>query len=138
MPQLTFNPGLTLTGFRTTRPRCLGPPLWAKLSIGLRTTPSLNSFTRNIRKIALSGLEKNSKAGFTLRLRQEEFQYAPLCVLSAPLTTLIRHENEIYFSFLCDHRVILLTEFSLKGHCPAIWQLYKKPEGVFASIEFQN
>ena len=26
----------------------------------------------------------------------------------------------------------------LKGHCRAIWQLYKKPEGVFSSIEFQN
>ena len=27
---------------------------------------------------------------------------------------------------------------SLKGHCHAIWQLYKKLEGVFASIESQN
>ena len=26
----------------------------------------------------------------------------------------------------------------LKGHCHAIWQLYKKLEGVFASVEFQN
>ena len=26
----------------------------------------------------------------------------------------------------------------LKGHCHAIWQLYKKLEGVFASIEFQT
>ena len=26
----------------------------------------------------------------------------------------------------------------LKGHCHAIWQLYKKLEGVFALIEFQN
>ena len=26
----------------------------------------------------------------------------------------------------------------LKGQCHAIWQLYKKLEGVFASIEFQN
>ena len=26
----------------------------------------------------------------------------------------------------------------LKGHCHAIWQLYKKLEGVFESIEFQN
>ena len=26
----------------------------------------------------------------------------------------------------------------LKGHCHAIWQLYKKLEGDFASIEFQN
>ena len=26
----------------------------------------------------------------------------------------------------------------LKGHCHAIWQFYKKLEGVFASIEFQN
>ena len=24
---------------------------------------------------------------------------------------------------------------SLKGHCHAIWQLYKKLEGIFASIE---
>ena len=24
----------------------------------------------------------------------------------------------------------------LKGHCHAVWQLYKKPEGVFASSEF--
>ena len=27
---------------------------------------------------------------------------------------------------------------SLKEHCHAIWQLYKKLEGVFASIEFKN
>ena len=27
---------------------------------------------------------------------------------------------------------------NLKGHCHAIWQLYKQPEGVFASVEFQN
>ena len=26
----------------------------------------------------------------------------------------------------------------LKGHCHAIWQPYKKLEGVFASIEIQN
>ena len=26
----------------------------------------------------------------------------------------------------------------LKGYCRAVWQLYKKLEGVFASIEFQN
>ena len=26
----------------------------------------------------------------------------------------------------------------LKGHCHAIWQLYKKLEGVFASIEIQS
>jgi len=26
----------------------------------------------------------------------------------------------------------------LKGHCHAIWQFYKKLEGVFASIKFQN
>ena len=31
-----------------------------------------------------------------------------------------------------------LELYSLKGHCHAIWQLYKKLEGVFASIEFQN
>ena len=27
---------------------------------------------------------------------------------------------------------------TLKGHCHAIWQLYKKLGGVYASIEFQN
>ena len=27
---------------------------------------------------------------------------------------------------------------SLKGHCNAIWQLYKKLEGVFASTESQT
>ena len=27
---------------------------------------------------------------------------------------------------------------ALKGHCHAIWQLYKRLEEVFASIEFQN
>ena len=27
---------------------------------------------------------------------------------------------------------------ALKGHCHATWQVYKKPEGVFGSIEFQN
>ena len=33
-----------------------------------------------------------------------------------------------------NHPLYLL----LKGHCHAIWQFYKKLEGVFASIEFQN
>ena len=28
--------------------------------------------------------------------------------------------------------------YSLKGHCHAIWQLYKRLECIFASIEFQN
>ena len=27
---------------------------------------------------------------------------------------------------------------SLKGHCHAIWQLYKKLEGVYASTEFKT
>ena len=27
---------------------------------------------------------------------------------------------------------------SLKRHCHDIWQLYKKPESVFALVEFQN
>ena len=26
----------------------------------------------------------------------------------------------------------------LKGHCHALWQLYKKQDGVFASIELQT
>ena len=26
----------------------------------------------------------------------------------------------------------------IEGHCNAIWQLYKKLEGIFGSIEFQN
>ena len=31
-----------------------------------------------------------------------------------------------------------MVSYVLKGHCHAIWQLYKKLDGVFASIEFQN
>ena len=27
---------------------------------------------------------------------------------------------------------------NLKGYCHAIWQLSKRPKGVFTSIEFQN
>ena len=27
---------------------------------------------------------------------------------------------------------------NLKGNCHATWQVLKKPEGVFGSIEFQN
>ena len=27
---------------------------------------------------------------------------------------------------------------NLKGHCHTIWQLYKRLEGAFTSIEFQN
>ena len=34
--------------------------------------------------------------------------------------------------YTCIRRV------TLKGHCHAIWQLYKKLEGVLASIKFQN
>ena len=96
---------------------------WANLSMGLRTAPSRNSFMHYNRKILLSGLKSNFKAGFSLRLTQEEFQYAPLCVLSAPLTTLIRHENRafrkrftdrrnlqtpIFHYCTCDHHVIFL------------------------------
>ena len=33
---------------------------------------------------------------------------------------------------------VMNSFFILKGHCHAIWQLYKKLTGVFASIEFQN
>ena len=33
--------------------------------------------------------------------------------------------------------LVLLVEW-LKGHCHATWQDFKKPEGVFGSIEFQN
>ena len=32
----------------------------------------------------------------------------------------------------------VLNILTLKGHCHAIWQLYKKLEGVLASIEIQN
>ena len=31
-----------------------------------------------------------------------------------------------------------IRKVGLKGHCHAIWQFYKKLEGVFASMEFQN
>ena len=27
---------------------------------------------------------------------------------------------------------------TLKRHCHSIWQLYKRPESVFASVELQN
>ena len=33
---------------------------------------------------------------------------------------------------------VFLHMLCLKGHCHAIWQLCKKPKGVFTSIEFQN
>ena len=33
---------------------------------------------------------------------------------------------------------LMLEHKPLKAHCHSIWQLYKKLEGVFASIEFQN
>ena len=39
--------------------------------------------------------------------------------------------------FRIYNKLRLHTEI-LKGHCHAIWQLYKKPESDFASVEFQN
>ena len=40
-------------------------------------------------------------------------------------------------NFRC-HLIPCSSNLSLKGHCHAIWQLYKKLEGAFAAIEFQN
>ena len=37
---------------------------------------------------------------------------------------------------MCDAGV--KKGLGVKGHCHAIWQLYKNLEDVFASIEFQN
>ena len=34
--------------------------------------------------------------------------------------------------------ISFVSRRSLKGHRQAIWQLYKRLEGAFASIEFQN
>ena len=36
----------------------------------------------------------------------------------------------------CPWRESTFKKVMLKGHCHAIWQLYKKPESVFASVEF--
>ena len=36
-----------------------------------------------------------------------------------------------------EARLLRNDILSLKGHCHAIWQLYKKLEGIFASTEFQ-
>ena len=37
------------------------------------------------------------------------------------------------------HGIIrVIGSYILKGHCHTIWQLYKKPEGILASLEFQN
>ena len=152
MPQWTFNPGLTLTGFRTTRPRCLGPSLWAKLSIGLRTAPSLNSFMRNIRKILLSGLENNSKAGFTLRLTPEGFQNAPLCLRSALPSTLIRHENRAFrkrssvrrkfqnahLTFSCGQKTSWKQTFpkSMKSQYSGMWFSNTDPDTIIGDRSF--
>ena len=32
----------------------------------------------------------------------------------------------------------MYQNYRLKGHCHANWPTYEKPEGVFASTEFQN
>ena len=44
--------------------------------------------------------------------------------------------------FVLVEKTISLNTFTpksdLNGHCPAIWQLYKRLENAFASIEFQN
>ena len=52
---------------------------------------------------------------------------------------------EVKFNRICDEREMILShetyervDMILKGHCHAIWQLFKKLEGVFSSIEFQN
>ena len=55
-------------------------------------------------------------------------------------------DESVNFSFLKNSQVQINFklnkkkeyDYLLKGHCHAIWQLYKKLEGVFASIEFQN
>ena len=49
--------------------------------------------------------------------------------------------NVDFYLFNCSRFLSCVVEMDkskLKGHCHAIWQLYKKPEGVFASMEFQN
>ena len=60
----------------------------------------------------------------------------------------------LHFQLLCvldmvkyrqnaDYLYIMIEQLKydawlLKGHCHAIWQLFKKLKGVFASVEFQN
>ena len=49
----------------------------------------------------------------------------------SPVTTM--YNNQHYYS----KHLPIISDW-LKGHCHAIWQLYKKPKSVFASVEFQN
>ena len=51
----------------------------------------------------------------------------------------------ILYAWYCSFYFLLLINICLKnyinllkGHCHAIWQFYKKLEGAFTSIEFQN
>ena len=49
-----------------------------------------------------------------------------------------KYSSKNNFSSLNKEARLLRNDIlSLKGHCHAIWQLYKKLEGIFASTEFQ-
>ena len=66
------------------------------------------------------------------------------CVATCPhcsCTTSLAHQEYRYVNNKQEERKLfyfVIVTVVLKGHCHDIWQLYKKLEGVFASIEFQN
>ena len=67
-----------------------------------------------------------SKAGYLRRVRSEYY---------AAITHLKGWRSDARAVRALDFNTVTL---GLKGHCHAIWQLYKNLEGVFASTEFQN
>ena len=57
------------------------------------------------------------------------------CLIVACGWPLMSRCNMICFCYVLGCPTLFIL---LKGHCHAIWQLYKKLEGAFTSFEFQN
>lgn len=49
-----------------------------------------------------------------------------------------QNRHPLTLSSLLERVAFLGKYINLKGHCHAIWQLYKKLKGTFTSIEFPN
>ena len=74
---------------------------------------------------------------YQIALTREMSNHQIAFVISVSWRQNILSEQEHSSSTKVKHNSDLKSR-RLKGHCHAIWQRYKKLEGVLVSIEFQN
>ena len=85
----------------------------------------------------LGSLESTQEARVAIGYRLEQL----LCFFRALQTSLVLHNWIVHASEpIINYNLLFYCHYfaDLKEHCHAMWQLYKKLEDVFASVEFQN